>query len=175
LNIKIAKKKLREARFFLSHMIEQERMAGDEEPFNFYLSAFLSAGMSVRDAFHVEQDRNRNNAIKAWKKVWEVRLTPEEKRLYDFMREDRKHEVHRSGSSRKAGTENRELGPGTHKLASGTMEVFGPPGVSPLATIQTPAYYFTIAGTERKATEACSKYLALLERMVADFKAAPLC
>jgi len=55
------------------------------------------------------------------------------------------------------------------------MEVFGPPGVSPLATIQTPAYYFTIAGTERKATEACSKYLALLERMVADFKAAPLC
>ena len=37
MNIKNAKKKLREARFFLSHMIEQERMAGDEEPFNFYL------------------------------------------------------------------------------------------------------------------------------------------
>jgi len=117
MNIKNAKKKLREARFFLNYMIEQERKAGDEELFDFYLSAFLSAGMSVRDAFHVEQDRNRNNAIKAWKKVWEVRLTPEEKRLYDFMREDRKHEVHRSGSSRKAGTENRELGPGTHKLA----------------------------------------------------------
>jgi hypothetical protein len=113
MNIKSAKKKLREARFFLNHMIEQERKAGDEEPFDFYLSAFLNAGMSVRDAFHVEQDRNRNNAIKAWKKVWEVRLTPEEKRLYDFMREDRKHEVHRSGSSRKAGTENREPGPGT--------------------------------------------------------------
>jgi hypothetical protein len=74
MNIQNAKKKLREARFFLNHMIEQERKAGDEEPFDFYLSAFLNAGMSVRDAFHVEQDRNRNNAIKAWKKVWEVRL-----------------------------------------------------------------------------------------------------
>jgi hypothetical protein len=171
MNIKNAKKKLREVRFFLNHMIEQERKAGDEEPFDFYLSAFLSAGMSVRDAFHIEQDRNRNNAIKAWKKVWEVRLTPEEKRLYDFMREDRKHEVHRSGSSCKAGTENRELGPGTHSFASGTMTLAGPPGV-PLAFIPVRAYSFTIAGTERQVTEACSEYLTLLERMVADFKAA---
>ena len=38
---------------------------GDKEKFDFYLSAFLNAGMSVRDAFHVEQDRKRNEAIKA--------------------------------------------------------------------------------------------------------------
>src|SRR6516165_7648517 len=84
LNIKNAEKKLREARFFLNHMIEQERMAGDEKPFDFYLSAFLSAGMSVRDAFHVEQDRKRNKAVKEWKKAWEARLTPEQRCLWDF-------------------------------------------------------------------------------------------
>jgi hypothetical protein len=31
--------------------------------------------------------------------------------------------------------------------------------------------YFTIDGTERKATDACEEYLALLEQMVAKFKA----
>jgi hypothetical protein len=37
-------KKLREARFFLDQMREQERRAfGDKEPFDFYLSAFLNA------------------------------------------------------------------------------------------------------------------------------------
>ena len=109
MNIKNAEKKLREARFFLNHMIEQERMAGDEKPFDFYLSAFLSAGMSVRDAFHVEQDRKRNKAVKEWKKAWEARLTPEQRRLLDFMRKDRTHEVHRSGSSRKTGVTRRPI------------------------------------------------------------------
>jgi hypothetical protein len=48
------------------------------------------------------------------------------------------------------------------------MEVSGPPGAPP-AIIPTPAYYFTIDGVERKATEACGEYLALLEQMVAAF------
>jgi hypothetical protein len=41
----------------------------------------------------------------------------------------------------------------------------------PLAVIQTPAYHFTIEGTERKATDSCEEYLALLQRMVGTFKA----
>ena len=57
------------------------------------------------------------------------------------------------------------------KLADGTMDVVGPPDVFPLATVPTPAYYFTIDGVERKATEACDEYLALLQQMVAAFKA----
>src|SRR6201987_4938645 len=41
-------KKLREARFFFGKMINQESRAfGDKEPFDFYLSAFLSAGRTV--------------------------------------------------------------------------------------------------------------------------------
>ena len=169
--IKNVEKKLREARFFLDKMIEHEHLAfNDKEPFDFYLSAFLSAGMSIRGAFHVKQDRKRNEPIKKWKEGWEARLTPEERCLWDFMRTDRNVEVHGSGSSRVVRTEDRELGPGVHKLASGTHIVAGLPDWSP-AIIKTPAWDFTIAGTERKATAACGEYLALLKRMVADFKA----
>jgi hypothetical protein len=165
-------KKLREARFFLEKMDKHERIAFvDKEPFDFYLSAFLNAGMSVRGAFHVRQDRKRNEAIKKWKRKWEAQVTPNEKSLWDFMLEDRIHEVHISGSRRIGKTENRELGPGTHSLAGGTHEVSAPPDVFPAAIIRTHAYYFTIDGTDRKVTEACWEYLALLEQMVAKFKA----
>jgi hypothetical protein len=62
--------KLQEARSFLDNLRDQEQRAfGDKAPFDHYLSAFLSAGMSVRDAFHVKQDRKRNQAIKDWKKA----------------------------------------------------------------------------------------------------------
>jgi hypothetical protein len=169
--IENTEKKLRETRFFLNKMIEHERMAfDDKEPFEFYLSAFLSAGMSVRGAFHVKQDRKLNEAVKRWKEAWEAKLMPEERCLWDFMRTDRNHEVHGGGSSHTVGTEKRELGPGEHKLASGTHTVFGLPNWPP-AIIRTPAYYFTIEGTERKVAEACGEYLELLGRMVADFKA----
>jgi len=169
MNVERVEKKLREARFFLKKMSDHERLAfEDKEPFDFYLSAFLSAGMSIRGAFHVRQDRKRNEVIRKWKGDWEARLTPKEERLYNFMHTDRNHEVHEGGSSRTVKTENRELGPGVHKLASGTNEVFGLPGWS--SFIPTPAYYFTIDGTERKVTEACGEYVALLERIVTDFK-----
>jgi hypothetical protein len=142
---------------------------GKEEQFDIYLSAFLAAGMSVRNAFHVEQDRERNEAVKKWKSDWEARLSPEEGCLWDFMREDRNHEVHRGGSSRIVKTENREFGAGTHKLADRTMDVTGAPGFARV-TIHAPGYYFTIEGVERRATEACGEYLTLLEQMGAAFR-----
>jgi hypothetical protein len=67
-------------------MREQERRAfGDKEPFDFYLSAFLNAGTSFRGEFHVRQDRNRNDAIKAWRKAWKDGLSPGDKALYQFI------------------------------------------------------------------------------------------
>jgi hypothetical protein len=67
-------------------------------------------------------------------------------------------------------TEDRELGLGTYSVGGGTMDIVGPPDISPAATIRLTAYYFTIDGVERKATDACGEYLALLEHMVADFR-----
>src|SRR5262245_967358 len=149
-------------------MIEHERDAfEDKEPFDFYLSAFLNAGRTVDNRLKHEQ----KTIYLTWRTAWHATLTQTQRDLIKFMIDNRNVEVHEGGSRRVVKTENRELGPGTHSLASGTHEVFGLPG--DYAIIQTPAYYFTIDGIERKVTEACGEYVALLERMVADFKAHP--
>jgi hypothetical protein len=168
MNIEGVEKKLREARFFLDKMIEHERMAFDKkEPFDFYLSAFLGAGRTV--------DYRLRHVQKAiypiWRDGWDATLTQAQQDLIKFMIDDRNVEIHASGSTRVVKTEARELGSGSHSLASGTIEVFGPPGTFPLATIQTPGYYFTIEGIEEKVTKACEQYLALLHQMVVKLKA----
>jgi len=168
MNVEGIEKKLREAKFFLNKMSEHERMAfKDQEPFDFYLSAFLSAARTLDYRLRHEQAA----VYPTWRTAWDTTLTQAQQGLIKFMVDDRNVEVHESGSSRVVKTENRELGPGTHSFASGTMDIVGPPGVAPLAIIQTPAYNFTIEGTERKATDACEEYLALLGRMLATFKA----
>jgi hypothetical protein len=164
-------RKIGEAHFFLRKMIEQEpRFVGDKEPFDYYLSAFLSAAMSVRGGFQIRQDRPRNTAIKAWRAQWERNLSAEERSLYDFMRKDRVDEVHDSGSSRNVGQEGVEFGIGTHPLDGGTLTIGGIFGTPP-TVVYRPTYSFTIDRTDRKVTEACGAYLALLQRMVTDFEA----
>jgi len=92
------------------------------------------------------------------------------------MREDRRAEVHDSGSSRSVGQEDIKVGAGSsYSDGSGTLEAFGSPsallGVDTAVVIHKPTYYFTIDGAERRATEACTAYLALLQRMVAQYEA----
>jgi hypothetical protein len=165
-------KKLREAGFFLDKMVAQESLAfGDKEPFDFYLSAFLGAGMALRETFHYEQDRQRDSAIKTWRTQWENSLSPTERCLFDFMRKDRVADFHRSGSSR--GVKNEEIkvvGDSYSDKSGSTLSISAATGTPP-ATISKPTYNFTIAGTERKATDACAEYLALLEQMLAKFRA----
>jgi hypothetical protein len=170
--IENAEKKLRETSSSLEQMIELQRMAfGDKEKFDFYLSGFLSAGMSVRGAFHIKQDRKRNEAVRKWKDDWEAQLTPEERCLWDFMRTNRNHEVHGSSLSHTMKTEEIKVGIGSsYSDKSGTLEVWGSPMAGPVV-IHKPTWYFTIDGVDRKATEACGEYLGLLEKMVAKFKA----
>jgi hypothetical protein len=172
------RKKLEEAQFFLGKMVEQEPLIVGGEPFDSYLSAFLNEAMSARNGFQVRQDRRRNAAIKACEQ-WENNLCPEERPLYDFMREDRVAEHHSpAGSSRNVGQESVAFGIGEHPLprGKGTLIVSGIPATlsgdsSPPVTTYRSTYSFTVDGTERRATEACREYLALLHRMVAQFEA----
>ena len=88
--IEIIDKKLREARYALEKMRKQEAKAfGDKEPFDFLLSAFLTVTTSACDA-----------AIDKWTAIWKDGLSPEEERLYNFMRKNRGAEVHGRSSSR---------------------------------------------------------------------------
>jgi hypothetical protein len=175
--IETAGKKLQEARTFLTNMRDQEHRAfGDKEPFDHSLSAFLSAGMSVRSAFHVKQDRARNEAVRKWKEEWVGKLTPAQKCVYDFMQKDRNCEVHDVGSQRVTDSKEIKVGVGgSYSDKSGTLIVMGPPspllGAGTGVTISTPQYSFEIGGVKRRVTEVCAEYLDLLDQMIADYKA----
>jgi hypothetical protein len=168
MNIENVEKKQREARFFLSKMIEQESRAfGEREPFDFYLSAFLSASRSIDYRLRHEQAV----IYPAWRNSWNSTLAASDDQLMKYMADDRILEVHESGSGRNATVEYSDIPGSTYSDDSGVLTVFAPPG-TPLGTIGKPAYYFTIGGANRRVTEACTDYLALLDRMVTDFKAA---
>jgi hypothetical protein len=74
------RKKLEEAGFFLGKMSEQEqRLTGQRVPFDYYLSAFLSAGRTVDYRLCHE-----HKAIyKPWRKAWNARITRDENQWRD--------------------------------------------------------------------------------------------
>ncbi len=167
MNTESVEKKQREARFFLTKMINQEARAfGDREAFDFYLSAFLSASRSIDYRLRHEQSTYR-----AWRESWNAALAPDDDQLLKYMADDRALEVHESGSGRSATVECSAIPGDIYSDNSGVLTIFSPPGTPPAAIVK-PAYYFTIGGANKKVTEACTEYLTLLDRMVADFKAA---
>ena len=169
-------KKLAEAQSGLGKMTETDGLMMSDGSFDYYLSAFLTAGMSVRNGFHYRRDPKRNAAIKAWRKKWENALTPEEQDLYEFMRLNRNAEVHTTGAALTVENEPVKIGVGgSYSDRTGTLQVFGSPSVllghDNAAIIQKRRYYLTIDGTKQKATEVCAAYLGLLQRMVAQWEA----
>jgi hypothetical protein len=174
--------KLAEAADFLSGMIEQERQIMSEK-FAHHLSAFLAAGMSVRGPFEAK-------TIEPWRKKWENdSLTTDQKRLYDCMREARNDEAHIARKSRPAnrrarkepgaelivGQEDIKVGVGSsYSDRSGTVQALGSPSVlycvDTNVVVHKRTYSYKIDGTERKVTDVCTDYLALLRSMVAQYE-----
>jgi hypothetical protein len=94
MDLQPARDKVGEAHFFLAKMVEEERRTvGEHMHFSYYLSAFLTATMSIRDG------------VNQWKKGLEQE---KEARLFDFMGKDRDLEVHGTGSRRTVGREDVE-------------------------------------------------------------------
>lgn len=165
-------KKLAEAQFFLGKMTEQDRrmFLGDGEIFDYYLSAFLNAGRTVDYRLRHEQAA----IYPAWQAAWDAGLTPQENSLIKFMVDDRIAEVHKSGSNRSDAREEIGNPMGSTSVILNTSVILSDTSSSPVITpavILKPTYNFTIDGAERKATEACTAYLALLQRMVTQFEA----
>jgi hypothetical protein len=167
MNLDQVHKKLREAQYFLDQLVEEDRgTIGTKETFDFVLSAFLNAARTVDYRLrHEQKDTYRN-----WRGTWDAGLKDEEKRLIKFMNDDRAEEVHDSGSSKVVGQESLELGHGEHRFSHGTLTVMGAPGAG--VVIHKPTYKYTIDGTEKKVTEACSEHVGLLRKMVTEFEAA---
>ena len=158
-------KKLREAHFFLGKMLERAQMAfGDHEEFDFYLSAFLSAGRSVDYRLRHEQ----GGTYVTFRAGWDSTLSQDDQRLVKFLVDDRNVEVHESGSSRTQ-HESRIPVAGMYRDRSGTVMVSAPPGTPP-AEIIKPVYSFTVNGQQLPAIETCRRYVELLEGLVSDYK-----
>lgn len=157
-------KKLREAGFFLGKMHERAQMAfGDHEEMDFYLSAFLNAARSVDYRLRHEQQAVYSSFYKGWEAI----LSPDESGLLKFMVDDRNLEVHESGSGRLEQEKHIPV-KGSYRDKSGTIEVTGPVGTPPTMVVK-PTYVFVINGGQEPVTTVCQKYVALLDRLVADF------
>ena len=167
MDVENVRKKLGEAEFFLAKMCKQEpRFIGDKRPFDYYLSGFLNAARVVDYRL-----RHEHCAIyKPWRAAWNAQLGIEEDRLLKFMADDRAAEVHKSGSARVIGREGVQIS-GVLPDGQGTITECGPPD-APSGVQYRPTYGYTINGIDRRATDACREYLALLQRMVSEFEVA---
>ena len=164
-------KKLREARFFLRAMSLAGRSTQlDNEAFEFYLSAFLSAARSVTWVLQSEQKESYDS----WFPAWAEALREEERALFKFMNDQRVAEVHQQGTETYGDIEMVPLtrfdwGPQGHPAYG--AQWFGPPGIPP-PEMGVRVYYFKASGDKENALESCRRYLEVLDKLVREFEAA---
>jgi hypothetical protein len=160
-------RKLSEVERNLALMRKEETRGIGQRQYDHHLSGFLSAAYSVTDGML----RQGDPAIAGKFKTWKAALSTEQTILYDFMRTERKAEVHGSGSHRRVKIKQEPIaGSYTDPAGGGTVETSSPPATlgfpAPTAVVEKYEYISTIGGVERKTTEACSEGLALLTEMV---------
>jgi hypothetical protein len=90
------------------------------------------------------------------------------------MQNDRNNALHQGQSKRTEKKKEVKIGPhyqdDAYTISGGT----GIPGVHQPSTFQKSHYVYDIKGVEREVTEVCAAYLALLQRLAADARAAKL-
>ena len=166
--IPATQKKLREARFFLGCLRRRDRVAPPEqEEFEFYLSAFLSAARSVTFALENEEKAK----YKEWRVTWPTLLTTEEEKFLDAMVEQRNIAQKRGGIPVAVDWEfvpviqakRDERGQPMYGL-----QWFGPV-TARMPQVGQPIHSITLGAGHVEAVATCERYLSILERLVADF------
>jgi hypothetical protein len=165
--LEAAQRKLVEAQFFYRRLVTERdgRLVESEAgAFRHYLSAFLSAGESVRYVLQNADDQKYTNLFGQFPKDTDGELLK-------FMNLQRGEEIHGQGLGLTAKLEpvppivliRSNQTAGGHPAYG--MHVFGPPGsqVHPMRSV----LYFT--GDEEDLIDKCTKYLRLLERLVQEF------
>ena len=164
LDLPATDKKLGEAHFFVDHFRRASlRVVGEREE-EFFLSAFLSAARAVTLVLQKEQKRITD--YESWFRSWRAKLSKEDDELLDHMNKQRVASFHKTGPELTTGTEFipvSQLPP-----SEGTFYSFGPPG-TPEPTAGRQVLSFFPEGGER-AVATCQRYLALLDRIIHDFK-----
>ena len=158
-------KKLREAKFFLSHMMQSARSTRlDHEHFEFHLSAFLSAARSVTNFLENNQ--------RAWWSQWKTGRPGDDRQLLNQMTKQRDNEVHEKGADVAHQLEDVPLS--KIETASGLHAAYAPSFGEPWGEpqISLKVYYFTLGEATVNVIETCQRYVGLLERAVEEFSKA---
>lgn len=169
-----ARQKLGEAQFFLQHLIRERGKTTNNDPaaFRYYLSAFLSAGESVR---YILKDEDKDKC-----EACETKLNNEEvKDLLDFMKKQRGDAVHRGESDTKVEWEPVPMidliraADQSHPAYG--FHYFRPPATlgfptEPGATAMRPSHYFDFGTTQADVVTTCERYWTTLEALLRAFE-----
>ena len=168
-----ARQKLNEAHFFFQHLVREKAKTTNNDPtaFSYYLSAFLSAGESVRYVLK-DGDETKCDAC-------EAKLNVEgAKELLDFMNKQRRDAVHRAKTDAKVGLEPvpmidlirdaDRIHPAYGFHYFGSPAVLGFP-VQPKTTPMRPSHYFELGKTQADVVRTCERYWKILEELVKAF------
>jgi hypothetical protein len=165
--LEAAGRKLNETRFFHRRLVSErdgKRVESEPGAFSYYLSAFLSAGESVR---YVLQNVDRKKC-----EGWLAQLPEDTDRdLLTFMNRQRGEEIHGEGADTTAELElipdivlaRANLAGGGHPAYG--VHFFGPPGSQ--MQLRRSVLYFT--GDQTDLIGKCAQYLRLLEKLVQEF------
>jgi len=162
--------KLSEAQFFYGKLQEVSGrvVRNYPEAFQYYLSAFLSAGRSVGFALQAE-----NKALyDAWYPSWEASLSHEQVALLRNFNKERVATVRKTG----ANIEHQvvPISGQEYLLAAATegedIQISGPVGV-PLPEFQKVVRTFAFGGSDAEVVLTAGAYLLLIQRCVAEFAA----
>jgi hypothetical protein len=168
-----ARQKLQEAHFFLQHLVREKGKTTNNDPaaFGYFLSAFLSAGESVRYILR-DEDKDKCEAC-------EAKLNNEGvKELLDFMNKQRRDAVHRAESDAKIEWEPVPMidlirtSDQSHPAYG--FHYFGAPAVlgfpaQPEATAMRPSHHFDFGTTQADVVTTCEQYWKILDALVQAF------
>jgi hypothetical protein len=165
-------KKLREAKFFLVLLEEEQRvpiLKAIEEHSEFYFNAFVSAGRNVTFALQAEEKAK----YKAWFPSWESRRSEAERLTLKQFSAERVKIVHRTGSELSS---RNVLTPDRDRVAPTSAESYAyymmtrrphPGSDAKVGTLQLICRFSD--NTEVVAADAAHTYFAVLESLVTDF------
>jgi hypothetical protein len=182
-----AHKKLRETKFFYGRLHDTHRKLGhgiDPEEFEYFLSAFLSAGRSVL-AIHAAADGQWKiikgkqrfydnwNFIEKWRESLVKSGRQADADLISAMKGERDQSVHKQGPSL---TTAIDWIPVTEIVATDRSHPaygfhwFGPPGTEPPRLGRT---VYTFNGSGDDVLKAAERYLTLLDEFTRAYDSAP--
>ena len=166
--IQATKMKLQEARFFFGHLERESGPLHSSGHFDYFLSAFLSAGRSVTFALQSEDKQSYDHWFPGWKRN---DITADDRELLTFMNDQRVESVHGTGAEVEISNVVVPMQQFMQEVTHRGWQIYmhsGVPG-TPRPDIIGQTRKFP-ALKDEDVVAVCRKYLDLLSRLVSDFE-----